>query len=74
MDGEAWSYKDSVSSSSEEVKRVLDHVYYGRMVQSVYHLLDADPESGRYGQSILSNTAQASQTRRFINSVINTIM
>ena len=46
-----WSYTDSIDK--DHVGRVLEHVYYGRMVQSVYHLSDSNVMSERYGESIL---------------------
>ena len=45
------SYRDHINPS--DVDTVLKHVYYGRMVQSVYHLSDSNVMSERYGESIL---------------------
>ena len=65
--GDDWSYSDTIHQ--KEVQQVIDHVFYGRMVQSVYHLTDSDLQSERYGDSALDNQGESLETQRFIEVI-----
>lgn len=69
-----WSYNDSISNSN--VNRTLDHVRYGRMVQSVYHLSETSSISERYGEStyysIHNNSKENDKkTKEFLDGIFD---